>query len=72
VTSSPRLRHELGRRGLTLTGATAGTYLHRIGDSLADALAECRQVAALLAAVNAPYLITLPAMYTDLYTGDLL
>ena len=38
----------------------------------ATALAECRQVAALLAAMDAPYLITLPAMYTDLYTGALL
>jgi inosose dehydratase len=67
-----QLRDELGRRGLTLTGATAGTYLHRGGDSLAEALAECRQVAALLAAMDAPYLITPPAMYTDLYTGALL
>ena len=63
-----QLRDELGRRGLTLTGA----YLHRGGNSLAEALAECRQVAALLAAMDAPYLITPPAMYTDLYTGALL
>jgi inosose dehydratase len=32
----------------------------------------CRQVATLLAALDAPHLITLPAMYTDLYTGELL
>ena len=69
-THPEQLRDELGRRGLTLTGATAGTHLHRGADSLAEALAECRPVAALLAAMDAPHLITLPAMYTDLYTGD--
>jgi inosose dehydratase len=35
-----QLRDELGRRGLTLTGATAGTSLHRGGNSLAETLAE--------------------------------
>lgn len=69
-TQPERLRDELGRRGLTLTGATAGTALHR--DALDTALGECRQVAALLAAMDAPYLVTLPAMYTDLHTGALL
>jgi inosose dehydratase len=71
-TEPERLRDELGRRNLTLTGATAGTALHRGGDALPAALAECREVAALLAAMDAPYLITLPAMYTDLHTGALL
>jgi inosose dehydratase len=65
------LTDELGRRGLTLAGATAGTALHRGGDALDAALAECRQVAALLAAMDVPYLVTLPAMYTDLQTGAL-
>lgn len=71
-TEPERLRDELGRRGLTLTGATAGTALHRGADALDAALAECRPVAALLAAMDAPALITLPAMYTDLHTGALL
>jgi inosose dehydratase len=71
-TNPEQLRDELGRRGLTLTGATAGTALHRGGDALDRALAECRQVAGLLAAMDAPYLVTLPAMYTDLQTGALL
>jgi inosose dehydratase len=70
-TNPEQLRDELGRRGLTLTGATAGTALHRGGDSLDQALAECREVAALLAAMGVPYLVTLPAMYTDLQTGEL-
>jgi inosose dehydratase len=69
-TDPERLRDELGRRGLTLTGATAGTALHRGPDALTAALAECRQVAALLAAMDAPFLVTLPAMYTDLDTGE--
>ena len=71
-TDPEQLRDELGRRGLTLTGATAGTALHRGGDSLGAALAECRPVAGLLAAMEAPFLVTLPVMYTDLYTGELL
>jgi inosose dehydratase len=71
-THPERLRDELGRRGLTLTGATAGTALHRGSEALDAALAECRQVAALLDAMEAPYLVTLPAMYTDLHTGALL
>ncbi|WP_219416524.1 sugar phosphate isomerase/epimerase family protein [Pseudonocardia nigra] len=71
-THPEQLRDELGRRGLTLTGATAGTHLHRGGDALGTALTECREIAALLAALDAPFLITLPAMYTDLHTGELL
>jgi inosose dehydratase len=71
-THPDQLRDELGRRGLTLTGATAGTALHRGGDALDVALTECRRIAALLTAMDAPYLVTLPAMYTDLHTGALL
>jgi inosose dehydratase len=70
-TEPERLRDELGRRGLTLTGATAGTALHRGAAALDQAVAECRQVTALLTALDAPYLVTLPAMYTDLHTGAL-
>lgn len=71
-TEAERLRDELGRRSLTLSGATAGTALHRGGDALADALVECRQICGLLQALDAPFLITLPAMFTDLYSGELL
>ncbi|GAA4543101.1 sugar phosphate isomerase/epimerase [Pseudonocardia xishanensis] len=71
-THAERLRDELGSRGLTLTGATAGTALHRGADALGDALDECRRIAALLVEMDAPYLVTLPAMYSDLYTGELL
>ena len=71
-TEPEQLRGELGRRGLILSGATAGTALHRGPGALSEALEECRRVAALVAALDAPYLITLPAMFTDLYTGELL
>ena len=71
-TDPARLRDELAQRDLTLTGATAGTHLHRDGDALADALAECRPVAALLTEMGATDLVVLPAMYTDLHTGALL
>lgn len=71
-THPEQLRDELGSRGLTLTGATAGTALHRGAEALDAALAECRDIAALLVAMDAPYLVTLPAMYSDLYTGELL
>nr|WP_297658491.1 TIM barrel protein [Pseudonocardia sp.] len=57
---------------MTLTGATAGTALHRGPDALDAALAECRQIAALLVEMGAPYLVTLPAMYAYMYTGELL
>ena len=46
--------------------------MHRGGDSLDEALTECRKIAALLAALDAPFLITLPVMYTGLNTGELL
>ena len=39
-TNPEQLRDELGRRNLILTGATAGTHLHRGGDALAEALTE--------------------------------
>ena len=39
-TNPEQLRDELGRRGLTLTGATAGTALHRGGDAFDAALLE--------------------------------
>lgn len=71
-TEPQRLRDELGRRGLTLTGATLGTALHRGPDALARAIDEAGPVAALLAELEAPHLIVLPAMYTDLYSGELL
>ena len=71
-TEPEQLRDELGRRDLILSGATAGTALHRGPGALSEALEECRRVAALVAALDAPYLITLPAMFTDLYTGELL
>lgn len=71
-TNPEQLKDELGRRGLTLSGATAGTHLHRGPDALAEVLAGARPVAELITALDAPYLITLPAMYTDLYTGELL
>ena len=71
-TDPERLKDELGRRGLALSGGTAGTHLHRGPDALAEVVAAARPVAELIAALDAPYLITLPAMYTDLYTGALL
>jgi inosose dehydratase len=71
-TNPEQLRDELGQRNLSLSGGTAGTALHRGDEAFAEGLTECLQVARLLAAMDAPYLITLPAMYTDLYTGELL
>ena len=46
-------------------------HLHRGPQALPKPLSESRPVAALLQEMGAPYLITLPAMYTDLYTGEL-
>lgn len=71
-TNPEQLKDELGQRSLTLSGATAGTHLNRGPVALAEVLVGARPVAALVAALDAPYVITLPAMYTDLYTGELL
>lgn len=68
-TEPERLRDELGRRNLTLSGATCGTALHRGARALEDVLTEARQISSLLQEMGAPYLITLPAMYSDLHTG---
>lgn len=65
-TDPERLRDELGRRGLRLSGGAVFSGLHRGRDALKEAIQECRAEARLLTALGAKYLISLPEGYTDL------
>jgi inosose dehydratase len=64
-----RLREEVARRGLKISGGTVGGALHR--DEAWDAdLAAARRVAALVQAMGAHYVIYIPEGYRD-QTGSL-
>jgi inosose dehydratase len=63
------LAEELSSRALTLSGGTVGGSLHQAG-AYEAVCAEAHQVAALVAAMGARYLIFLPGMYRDLLSGD--
>ncbi|MEJ3652251.1 TIM barrel protein [Actinomycetes bacterium KLBMP 9759] len=65
-TDPERLRDELGRRNLRLSGGTVFTGLHRGADALDQAVEDCRREAELLAALGARHLVLLPEGYTDL------
>jgi inosose dehydratase len=65
-TDPERLRDELGRRGLRLSGGAVFSGLHRGREALKEAIEECRVEARLLTALGAKHLISLPEGYTDL------
>jgi inosose dehydratase len=65
-TDPERLRDELGRRGLRLSGGAVFAGLHRGGEALKQAVQDCRAEARLLTALGARYLVSLPEGYTDL------
>jgi inosose dehydratase len=69
-TDPPRLRDELGSRGLALSGGAVVAGLHRGHEGLAEAVVACRKEAELLTALGASHLVLLPEQYTDL-TGNL-
>jgi inosose dehydratase len=58
-----QLRDELGRRGLRLSGGAVFSGLHRGRQALTTAIEECRREAALLNALGARYLVSLPETY---------
>lgn len=68
-TDPDRLRDELGRRGLRLSGGAVFAGLHRGPAALTQAIEDCRQEARLLTALGARYLVLLPEGYTDLDGG---
>ena len=70
-TNPERLKDELGRRGLSLTGGTVGTATHRGADAFEQARRDAFAVCELLAAMDVHHLVVLPEMYTDLHTGAL-
>jgi inosose dehydratase len=63
-TDPVRLRDEIGRRGLKVSGGTVGGALHRAAAWESD-VAAARRVAALVQAMGARYLIYLPEGYRD-------
>jgi inosose dehydratase len=65
-TDPEQLRDELGKRGLRLSGGAVFSALHKGKGALDSAIAECRTEAALLTALGARYLVSLPEGYTDL------
>ena len=65
-----RLRDEIGKRGLHVSGAGVEGALHSEGNYEHD-LGEARKVAALLQATGGKYLVYLPRMYRNL-AGDFL
>jgi inosose dehydratase len=64
-----RLRQELDQRGLRLCGGTMFAALHHGADALKKSTEEFRQLARVLVALDAKYLVHLPEQYTDLHTG---
>ena len=70
-TEPERLKDELGKRGLSLTGGTVGTATHRGGDAFEQSCRDAFEICELLTAMDVHYLVALPEMYTDLHTGVL-
>jgi inosose dehydratase len=70
-THPERLRDELGKRELTLTGGTVGTATHRGPEAFEQSRRDAFEVCELLAAMDVHHLVVLPEMYTDLHTGAL-
>jgi len=64
-TDPARLREELERRGLKVSGQAASAGLHHAERWPAD-LAAARRVAELVVALGGRYLVGLPELYTDL------
>jgi inosose dehydratase len=60
------LRHELEKRGLTLTGATVAAALQHGPEALARAKADCDAAMATIGPLGARDLVILPEGYTDL------
>lgn len=66
-TEPERLREELDRRALKLSGGAVFAGLQHGRDALAQAIADCRQEARLLTALGARHLVLLPEMYSDFW-----
>jgi inosose dehydratase len=67
-TDPARLREELDRRGLKLSGGDAAGGLQR-ADSWEGVLAETRKVCELVKALGGRYVVFLPDMYRDISDG---
>ncbi|MDQ6742356.1 MAG: TIM barrel protein, partial [Candidatus Dormibacteraeota bacterium] len=67
-TDPGRLREELDRRGIRVSGGGVAGGLHR-AESWEQVLAETRKVSALVGELEGRYLIFLPEMYRDISDG---
>ncbi len=65
-TDPARLRDELDRRDLTLTGGTVLVALHKGPEALAQAKVDCDAEMATIGPLGARHLVILPEGYTDL------
>jgi inosose dehydratase len=65
-TEPERLRDELGRRDLKLSGGAVFSGLHHGPEALRTAIKECTAEAALLTALGARHLVSLPEGYSEL------
>jgi inosose dehydratase len=60
------VREEYARRGLTLTGGTVFVALHKGGEALRTAKADCDALMAVIGPSGARHVVALPEGYTDL------
>ena len=68
-TDPKQLADELAKRDLKVSAGTTGGAFHR-KDEFDQVLDDALSVARLAAAVGGKYLVLLPAMYRDLFTGE--
>lgn len=69
-TDPAQLAEELSSRGLTVSGANIGGCALHQPSAWESVVSATREIAQLAAAVNAPYLILIPAKYRDKKTGQ--
>lgn len=68
-TDAEALKGELGKRGLRLVASTVGCNPLEEG-SIQALLAQLPEITALQKALGAGFVVLLPAMYTDLFSGE--
>ena len=68
-TDASELADELAKRDLKVSAGTTGGAFHR-ADDFKTITREALDVARLAAAVGGTYVVLLPAMYRDLFTGE--
>jgi inosose dehydratase len=70
-TDPHQLGDEVGRRGLKVSAGDVAGAIHRV-DAWPSVMEETRRVAELTAAVGGRYLVLMPDMYRDVFSGEFL